>query len=113
MTKQAPGTIDDEFLALPLQALADAALQTARDGGASYAAFRMERILGTSIRLRDAAVEGVNDTEDVGYSVRVILDGTWGFAADVDRSPRPSSAQPGVRWTLHASAHRSIPNRST
>ncbi len=87
MTKQAPGTIDDEFLALPLQALADAALQTAREGGASYAAFRMERILGTSIRLRDAAVEGVNDTEDVGYSVRVILDGTWGFAADVDRSP--------------------------
>ncbi|HEX5019000.1 MAG TPA: TldD/PmbA family protein [Actinomycetes bacterium] len=80
-------TVDEEFSALPLQQLADAALQTARDGGASYAAFRMERILGTSIRLRDAEVEGVNDTEDIGYSVRVILDGTWGFASDVERTP--------------------------
>ena len=37
----------------------------------SYAAFRMERILGSSIRLRDAEVEGINDSEDVGFSVRV------------------------------------------
>jgi TldD protein len=87
VTPSTRGIIDDEFTALPLQVLADAALQTARDGGATYAAFRMERILGTSLRLRDAEVEGVNDTEDVGYSVRVILDGTWGFAADVDRTP--------------------------
>ena len=79
--------IDDEFLTLPLAALADAALQAARDGGASYAAFRMERILGSSIRLRDAEVEGTNDSEDVGYSVRVVVDGTWGFAADLERTP--------------------------
>jgi len=82
-----PDVIDEEFRSLPLQALADAALQVARDGGATYAAFRLERILGTSLRLRDADVEGANDTEDVGYSIRVIVDGTWGFAADVDRSP--------------------------
>lgn len=85
------GRIDDEFTALPLATLADAALQTARDGGASYAAFRMERILGSSIRLRDAAVEGTNDTEDIGYSIRVILDGTWGFAADVERTPEAAA----------------------
>ncbi|MFL6178970.1 MAG: TldD/PmbA family protein [Actinomycetes bacterium] len=84
-------TIDDEFTALPLQALADAALQTAQDGGASYAAFRMERILGTSIRLRDAEVEGANDAEDIGYSVRVIVDGTWGFASDVERTPEAAA----------------------
>jgi TldD protein len=85
------GRIDDEFTALPLAALADAALQAARDGGASYAAFRMERILGSSIRLRDAEVEGTNDTEDIGFSVRVILDGTWGFAADVERTPEAAA----------------------
>jgi TldD protein len=79
--------IDAEFLSLPRAALADAALQAARDGGASYAAFRMERILGSSIRLRDAEVEGTNDSEDVGYSVRVVVDGTWGFAADIERTP--------------------------
>ncbi|MCZ3385564.1 MAG: TldD/PmbA family protein [Actinomycetia bacterium] len=87
MRAQHLDAIDEEFRSLPLQLLADAALQAARDGGATYAAFRMERILGTSVRLRDAEVEGVNDTEDVGYSVRVIVEGTWGFAADVDRTP--------------------------
>jgi TldD protein len=80
-------SIDAEFTALPWQQLADAALQRARDGGASYAAFRAERILEQAIRLHDGEVEGVNDSEDVGFSVRVIVDGTWGFAADVERTP--------------------------
>jgi TldD protein len=80
-------SIDAEFLSLPLHSLADAALQRARDAGAEYAAFRMERILGQAIRLRDSEVEGVNNDSDVGYSVRVIVDGTWGFAADVERTP--------------------------
>jgi len=69
-------SIDAEFLSLPLHSLADAALQRARDAGAEYAAFRMERILGQAIRLRDSEVEGVNNDSDVGYSVRVIVDGT-------------------------------------
>jgi len=72
--------IDDAFSSLPLSQLADAALSTAGQAGASYAAFRMERILGSSIRLRDGHLEGANDTEDLGYSVRVVVDGTWGFA---------------------------------
>ena len=80
-------SIDEQFLALPLQQLADAALQTAQEGGASYAAFRMERILTTMIRLRDAELEGVNDAEDIGFSVRVVVNGTWGFASDVERTP--------------------------
>jgi len=80
-------SIDEQFLALPMQQLADAALQAARDGGASYAAFRMERILTTMIRLRDAELEGVNDAEDIGFSVRVVVNGTWGFASDVERTP--------------------------
>jgi TldD protein len=80
-------SIDEQFLALPMQQLADAALQTAREGGASYAAFRMERILTTMIRLRDAELEGVNDAEDIGFSVRVVVNGTWGFASDVERTP--------------------------
>jgi TldD protein len=83
--------VDAEFTALPLHALADAALQVARDGGASYAAFRMERILTTSIRLRDAELEGLNDAEDVGYSVRVVVNGTWGFASDVVRTPEAAA----------------------
>jgi TldD protein len=84
--------IDAEFHALPLRSLADAALSRAQALGASYAAFRLERIRGQAIRVRDAAVEGVNNSEDIGFSVRVVLDGTWGFASDVTRTPEAAVA---------------------
>lgn len=86
-----PHSIDPEFEALPLRRLADAALQRAKDAGAEYAAFRAERILNHSVRLRDAEVEGVNEVESVGFSVRVIVDGTWGFASDVERTPEAAA----------------------
>ena len=89
---QVTHAIDAEFSALPLRGLADAALSRAQELGASYAAFRLERIRGQAIRVRDAAVEGVNNSEDIGFSVRVVLDGTWGFASDVTRTPEAAVA---------------------
>jgi TldD protein len=91
LAQQVAHPIDAQFTELPLQQLADAALQRAKDAGASYAAFRAERILEQAIRLRDGEVEGINDGENVGYSVRVIVDGTWGFAADVERTPEAAA----------------------
>jgi TldD protein len=76
-----PRHIDDSFLALPLQALTDAALQRARDLGATHADIRVEQARGQTLRLRDGRLEGANDAEDVGLGVRVIVDGSWGFAA--------------------------------
>jgi TldD protein len=76
--------IDPEFLALPMRSLADAALQRVRDLGAEHADFRLERIRSQDVRLRDAQLEGTHDGEDVGFSVRVVRDGSWGFAAAVD-----------------------------
>ena len=81
------GPIDEEFLALPLRSLSTAALQRSRDLGATYAAFRFETVRNQSVRLRDGLPEGVNDSEDMGYSVRVVVDGTWGFASDIERTP--------------------------
>ncbi len=81
------GPIDEAFLALPLRALSAAALQRSRDLGATYAAFRFETVRSQSVRLRDRVPEGVNDSQDMGYSVRVVVDGTWGFASDIDRTP--------------------------
>ena len=78
--------IDADFVALPLRHLAEAALGRAQELGAQYAAFRLERIRTQALRVRDAAVEGINDAEDIGFSVRVVLDGTWGFASDVVRT---------------------------
>ncbi|MBO3748728.1 TldD/PmbA family protein [Streptosporangiaceae bacterium NEAU-GS5] len=76
--------IDPDFLALPLRRLADAALQRARDLGASYAALRVERVRAESLRLFDARLEGSMDADDIGFSVRVVVDGTWGFAAGIE-----------------------------
>jgi TldD protein len=75
--------VDASFLALPRHELAEAALQRAKDLGATYAEFRLERIRSESIALRDSQLENARDDEDLGLAVRVIHDGTWGFAAGV------------------------------
>ena len=79
--------IDPGFAALPLRALADAALQRAADLGAQHADFRAERVRGQRIRLSDARLETLLDADDVGLAVRVVVDGVWGFAAAVDLTP--------------------------
>ncbi|MFJ9473161.1 TldD/PmbA family protein [Streptomyces caniferus] len=76
--------VDETFLALPLRALADAALARARALGADHADFRLERIRSASWRLRDARTSGTSDTTDLGYAVRVVHGGAWGFASGVD-----------------------------
>lgn len=79
-----PHSIDAAFTALPLRALADAALARARALGADHADFRLERIRSASWRLRDAKPSGGSDTTDLGYAVRVVHGGSWGFASGVD-----------------------------
>jgi TldD protein len=83
--------IDPEFAALPLRALADAALQRAADLGAQHADFRAERVRGQRIRLSDARLETLLDADDVGLAVRVVVDGVWGFAATVDLTPEAAA----------------------
>lgn len=76
--------VDPLFLAYPLRALADAALTRARELGAEHADFRLERVRSASWRLRDARPAGTSDSVQLGFAVRVLLDGAWGFAAGVD-----------------------------
>ncbi|MFJ2745604.1 TldD/PmbA family protein [Streptomyces sp. NPDC087440] len=78
--------VDQTFLALPLRALADAALARARALGADHADFRFERVRSASWRLRDAKPSGSSDSTDLGYAVRVVHGGAWGFASGVDLS---------------------------
>jgi TldD protein len=78
-----PRTVDESFLALPLSALAEAALTRAVDLGCEHADLRVERIRTQTIRLRDARLEALADAEDLGLAVRVVHEGTWGFAAGV------------------------------
>ena len=81
------GRIDPEFTAYPLRELAGGALQRAAELGAEHADFRAERILAQQIALSDGTPETLADTDTLGLAVRVIVDGTWGFAAAVDMTP--------------------------
>ncbi|AQA24339.1 modulator of DNA gyrase family protein [Rhodococcus sp. MTM3W5.2] len=79
--------VDPDFLALPLRALADAALSAARAAGATHADLRVHRLLTQSIRLRDGAVQSAVDGAELGVAVRVVVDGTWGFASHAELTP--------------------------
>jgi len=89
--------IDPAFLALPMRRLADAALARARELGVAHADFRFERVRTQDLALRDGRLETTRDGEDVGFAVRVVHDGTWGFAAGVDLTPEAA-----VRVAEHA-----------
>jgi TldD protein len=79
--------IDPQFAALPLRELAAAALQRATELGAQHADFRAELLREQRIRLSDGHLETMLDADDLGLAVRVVVDGTWGFAAAVDLTP--------------------------
>ncbi len=64
--------------------LADAALNTAKSGGASYADVRIGRYLNQFISTREKRVQGIQSTESFGVGIRVIANGTWGFASTND-----------------------------
>jgi TldD protein len=61
--------------------LADAALGAATAAGASYCDVRVGRYLRQFVITRERNVENIVNTESTGTGVRVIADGSWGFAA--------------------------------
>jgi len=63
------------------------ALDTAKSRGASYADARIARFLRQQISTREKRVINVSNSESFGIGVRVLVDGTWGFAASRDISP--------------------------
>src|SRR4051795_630013 len=75
--------IDPSFTALPYRRLAAAALSRARDFGVAHADFRFERVRYQHLSVRDGHLQGAEDSEDLGFAVRVIHRGAWGFAAGV------------------------------
>ncbi len=78
--------VDPAFLSLPRHELADAALSAALADGAQYADLRVHRIVNETIQIRDGDLETAVTTTQVGLAVRVIVDGTWGFASHAELS---------------------------
>src|SRR5687768_15123562 len=61
--------------------LADAALATAKKLGASYADIRINTYRLETISTRERQVQNVSRGQNSGFGVRVLVKGTWGFAA--------------------------------
>ncbi len=61
-------------------ALADAALATAKKLGASYADVRINRYRQENVSTRERQVLNASSSQNMGFGVRVLVHGTWGFA---------------------------------
>jgi len=61
--------------------LADVALNAAKAAGATYADVRIGRSLSQGVFTREKQVQNIASTENFGVGIRVIANGTWGFAA--------------------------------
>jgi TldD protein len=79
--------IDGDFLSLPRHELADAALAAATAAGATHADLRIHRLVKEIIQLRDGQLETAVVNREIGLAVRVVVDGTWGFASHGELSP--------------------------
>jgi TldD protein len=66
--------------------LADVALNAATQGGATYCDVRIGRYLRQFVITRETKVENIVNTESLGAGIRVMANGTWGFAATNDLS---------------------------
>ena len=80
--------------------LAMRAVDAARRAGATYADVRISRNRQQSIGTRERQITGFNEGETSGFGVRVLANGSWGFAAsrdvtadEVERVARQAVAQ--------------------
>lgn len=63
---------------------ADIALNAARSKGATYTDVRIGRYLQQYLFTRETRVQNIVNAESYGVGIRVIANGTWGFAATSD-----------------------------
>ncbi len=95
-----PARADAFYFQAQEQELAFRALDVARQAGASYADVRVSRNRTQRVSTREQQITGLSDNETMGMGVRVIADGSWGFAAtsgltadELDRATRQAVAQ--------------------
>jgi TldD protein len=67
--------------------LADVALNTTKGLGATYTDVRIGRYLNQFVTTREKKVQGIVNAESFGVGIRVIVNGTWGFAASNNVTP--------------------------
>nr|WP_293834265.1 TldD/PmbA family protein [uncultured Arsenicibacter sp.] len=85
--------------------LADAALNTAKSKGASYADVRIGRYLNQFVITRENRVQNIVNTESYGVGIRVIVNGCWGFAAIGDTQSEADIAKAADKAVAIAKAN--------
>ena len=70
-----------------MRELAERALNTAQVKGASYADVRVVRRESQAITVKNGKVEALTSRESLGFGVRVIASGAWGFASSSRLEP--------------------------
>ncbi len=75
------GSLSPPFEKINKDALADAALASAKKLGASYADIRINRYRIEAVNTRERQVLNASSSQNFGFGVRVLVNGTWGFAA--------------------------------
>ena len=91
--------VDLDFLRLPLGPLTDAALEAmAATKGVGYGDIRVHRDRVQGIHVREHDLISLSESQPLGFGVRLVVDGSWGFAASSDLS------QDGVRRAVGAAA---------
>ncbi len=70
-----------------MKTLTDRALNLAEVQGASYADIRVVHRHTQNIAVKNGVVEGLADNESLGFGVRVVADGAWGFASSALLTP--------------------------
>jgi TldD protein len=63
------------------------ALDAAVSAGASYADVRSVETSSEAIAVRGEVIESLERSESIGFGVRVLCEGAWGYAASADLSP--------------------------
>lgn len=76
--------LEQPLAAAQKKVLADAALNTARSSGATYADVRIGRYLNQFLNTRENKIQNIVSSESYGVGIRVIANGTWGFASTND-----------------------------
>lgn len=91
--------------------LADIALNAAKAKGASYADVRIGRYLNQFITTQEKRVDNIVNTESAGVGVRVIANGTWGFASTSNMTPDSiaKAAEQAVAVAMANSKFQTVP----
>ncbi len=69
-----------------MKELAYSAIETAKSRGASYADIRIVNRKYEFLNVKDGAIGALDQGENLGFGIRVIADGAWGFASSDDLS---------------------------